>query len=101
MIPRGTDRGFRALITGAVGTETMKLVVSTQVPGAFGTVGLLVKSLTWAASTGTFDCTLSAAETQALAKGQYVVVVWRTDTNNKDVPIINGSFTIVDSPRAA
>lgn len=101
IIPRGTDRGFRADIDGADGTETMKLVVSRQTPASIGVVGLLIKSLTWSAITSTFNCTLTATETQALAKGVYIAIVWRTDTDNKDVPIIDGSFTIVDTPRAS
>lgn len=106
-IPRNTARTFRADIAGAIGTETIKLVVAAANPTSFGVIGSLVKALTWDPATpgtanpaGTFFCLLTATD-NGFAVGNYFACVWRTDGGNEDVPIAPGQFVYVDNPRAA
>lgn len=103
-IPRATARTFAATVVGFSGTETLKLVVGRTE----GSAGDIVKALTWDSVTYTsptkarFTCTLTAANTAALTSGlTYRAVVWRTDSGSEDVPIIDGRFVIVDTPRVS
>ena len=97
-IIRGAAYTFRVTIGGAVGTETMKLVVGAT----DGAVGTLVKSLSYNSTLGKFTCTLTAANTLALtANRDYEAVVWRTDSGSEDVPVSNGIFKVRAVPMVA
>lgn len=93
VIVRGTARTFQASITGAVGTETLKLVIGN----ALGQAGQLVIALVWDADDEVFACTLTAAQTSAMELGTYSACVWRTDTGFQDVVVMPGGFTFVDA----
>lgn len=105
-IVRGDAYTFRARVRGASGSETLKLCIGD----VGGEVGDLVKSLTYQSSLSTssykvFDCTLTSANTTALAandSGQtYMAVVRRTDSGAEDTPILDGQFKVVEVPNAA
>lgn len=93
VIVRGTTRTFQASITGAVGTETIKLVIGN----ALGQPAQLTKALVWDSGNSVFGCTLTAAQTSAMELGTYSACVWRTDSGFQDVVVMPGGFTFVDA----
>lgn len=96
-IPRGTAWLFELEPpTSYTGAESLRLVVGYNDDGATGD---LVKTLTWDGEE-LFTCTLTAADTQSLVAGRvYRAVVWRINVGQESVPVLDGQFRIVDTPR--
>lgn len=93
------DDGYTAEnMTGwALAANFMPVVTNNTDEDLIKTVGSGIEYVVAASGTGTI--TLTAAETQEMAPGDWEYDLWRTDANTT-YPLLLGSFTLTATPRS-